>query len=333
MKKQQTAMCFLGANQPLVETKLPIPIPKEDEVLLKILSCGVCRTDLHIFDGELNKPTLPLIPGHQIVGEVIQIGKKAAHYTQGQRLGVPWLGETCGHCWYCQHQKENLCDTPLFTGYQLNGGYAEYCVAKADYCIPLTDKIDPNHQAPLLCAGLIGYRAFQICGNIASLAIYGFGTAAHILTQLATQQGVAVTAVSKTNDIKTQAFATALGAQKTAASDKPLTEPVDAAIIFAPSGALIPIALQSVRKGGIVVCGGIHMSAIPSFDYQLLWHERRLCSVANLTRQDGSHFFKALESVKITTHTTPYPLTQANQAVLALRQGKHQGAIVLSPLS
>lgn len=327
------AMVLEQVGQPLQLRDLPLPKPQPHQVLVRVRACGVCRTDLHVFDGELSNPKLPLILGHEIVGEVVEVGESVAGLREGQRVGIPWLGETCGTCLFCEHGAENLCDRARFTGYTLDGGYAEYTVADARYVFPLPDAYDDIEIAPLLCAGLIGYRSYRFAreawGN--RLGIYGFGAAAHILIQIAVREGKRVFAFTRPGDHATQDFARQLGAWWAGDSDQLPPEPLDSAILFAPVGDLVPQALRAVRKGGIVVCGGIHMSDIPSFPYAILWGERVVRSVANLTRRDGEEFFEKVRQIRIETHTTPYPLEQANKALQALREGRVQGALVLVP--
>lgn len=325
------AMVFNGTDPQLELKDVPTPVPSEGQVRIAVEACGVCRTDLHVIDGDLTKPKLPLIPGHEIVGRVDEIGGGVSGVSVGERVGVPWLGHTCGACAYCRTGHENLCDTPGFTGYTINGGYAEYCVADAQYVFPLPEQGDPVALAPLLCAGLIGYRSYKLAEDVKTLGIYGFGAAAHILCQIARNQGVEVYAFTRDGDDAAQEFARALGAAWAGGSSEPSPAPLDAAIIFAPVGALVPISLKAVRKGGRVVCGGIHMSDIPSFPYADLWEERSIMSVANLTRQDGIEFFPLAEAAGITTETTPYFLERANEALDDLREGRLMGAAVLTP--
>jgi len=310
---------------------MPDPVPAPNEVRIRIEACGVCRTDLHVVDGDLKKPRLPLIPGHEIVGRIEQIGGGVSGLNPGQRVGVPWLGHTCGGCHYCRTGHENLCDAPGFTGYTINGGYAELCTADARFVFPLPEEMEAVSLAPLLCAGLIGYRSYKLSGNPGRLGIYGFGAAAHILCQIARHKGVEVYAFTRPGDHAAQRFATSLGAAWAGGSCDPAPEPLDAAIIFAPVGALVPKALKSVRKGGRVVCGGIHMSDIPGFAYADLWEERSILSVANLTRADGEAFFPLAEEAAVKTETVPYPLERANDALDDLRSGRLQGAAVLVP--
>jgi propanol-preferring alcohol dehydrogenase len=289
----------------------------------------VCRTDLHVVDGELAEPKLPLVPGHEIVGEVVQKGEQVEHFAVGERLGVPWLGHTCGTCPYCQQGRENLCDRALFTGYQLDGGYAEYTLADSRYCFALPDRYSDAEAAPLLCAGLIGYRSLVMTGEAQRLGIYGFGAAAHIVAQVACHQERRVYAFTRTGDQEGQQFARELGAVWAGDSTSQAPEPLDAALIYAPIGELIPAALKAVAKGGIVVCAGIHMSAIPTFPYQLLWGERVVRSVANLTRRDGEEFLALAPKIPIRTRVETFPLTEANEALFRLRSGQIKGAVVL----
>lgn len=324
------AMVLNAPRQPLrLVEHLPIPLPKANQLLLKVRTCGICRTDLHILDGELPHPKLPLIMGHQIVGTVVEIGHQVVGFTLGQRVGVPWLGQTCQHCRYCLSGQENLCDQAEFTGYSLDGGYADYVVADAQFCFSLPDAYPDLQVAPLLCAGLIGYRAYRMAGSAEKIGFYGFGAAAHILTQVAHHQGRMVYAFTRPGDRTGQDFARRLGAVWAGGSDEWPPELLDAAIIFAPVGALVPTALKAVDKGGKVVCAGIHMSEIPAFSYGLLWQERSICSVANLTRQDGEDFLAVAAQIPIKTEVTSFPLVQANQALMALRQGEFKGAAVL----
>lgn len=324
------AMVFTSIGQPLKLQDVPIPTPGPSEILLAVKACGICRTDLHIIDGELKEPQLPLILGHQIVGVIKAMGALVKQFTVGQRVGVPWLGGSCGHCFYCQNQQENLCDEAKYTGYQLNGGLAEFCVANSQFCFPVPANYPDLQAAPLFCAGLIGYRALNKTHHAKRLGFYGFGASAHILTQLANYQGKVVYAFVKEGDEKGQAFAKQLGAVWAGSIAEKAPDELDAAIIFAPSGELIPLALQSIRKGGTVVCAGIHMSDIPSFSYDILWGERAICSVANLTRQDGEDFLRIAPQVPIQTHVSVYPLEKANDALADLRAGKLQGAAVIN---
>ena len=325
------AMVFEGQSPELRLCDMRIPTPGPDQVLIRVEACGVCRTDLHVVDGDLTDPVLPLIPGHEVVGRVQAHGEEVTDLAVGQRVGVPWLGHTCGACDYCRSDRENLCDAPGFTGYTLNGGYAEYCAADARFVFPLPDDADPVALAPLLCAGLIGYRSYAMAGPGKRLGLYGFGAAAHILCQIATHQGREVYAFTRAGDSAAQDFARSLGAVWAGASGDPAPKDLDAAIIFAPVGDLVPLALRSVRKGGRVVCGGIHMSDIPAFPYGDLWQERSIMSVANLTRADGEAFFPLAAAAGVQTETVPYPMEQANRALADLRAGRLQGAAVLVP--
>jgi propanol-preferring alcohol dehydrogenase len=318
-------------GMPLVVREWPTPQPGPGEILLEIAACGVCRTDLHVVDGELTKPKLPLVPGHEIVGRVAAIGESVSGFALGGRVGVPWLGYTCGVCPYCRTGRENLCDAPLFTGYTRDGGYATHTIADARYCFPLGEGTDDAAVAPLLCAGLIGWRSYQMAGDDAALGLYGFGAAAHILAQVAVWQRRRVYAFTRRGDTAAQNFARSLGAVWAGGSDEAPPEPLDAAIIFAPAGALVPAALKAVRKGGRVVCGGIHMSDIPSFPYALLWEERQVMSVANLTREDAREFLDVAPRAGVRTEVTRYPLERANEALTDLRDGRLQGAAVLVP--
>jgi len=323
------AMLLEAPGEPLRPRDRAPPKPGPGEVLIRVGACGVCRTDLHILDGELAHPRLPLIPGHEIVGVVAGLGTGVKAFDIGHRVGVPWLGGTCGICEFCASGRENLCDRPRFTGYQIDGGYAEYAVADARYCFPIPAGFDDVAAAPLLCAGLIGYRTLRLAGEAERVGIYGFGAAAHIITQVARYQGRSVYAFTRTGDEEAQQFAKAQGAAWAGASDERPPEELDAAIIFAPVGALVPAALAAVRKGGTVVCGGIHMSDIPSFPYDLLWGERSVCSVANLTRKDAAEFMDLAHKVPVRTTTQPFALEHANQALNEMRSGKLQGAAVL----
>ena len=323
------AMILEKPNSPLRLAELPVPACGDNEVLLKVGACGVCRTDLHILDGELTQPKLPLIPGHEIVGIVTARGKHVAQFSIGQRLGVPWLGHTCGHCRYCLSGRENLCDEARFTGYTLNGGYAEYAVADQNYCFPLPDSYTDAQAAPLLCAGLIGYRALTAAGDAERIGIYGFGAAAHIITQVAHWQWRKVFAFTRPGDAEGQRFAMELGATWAGDSTAAPPEEMDAAILFAPVGALIPQALRHTTKGGTVVCAGIHMSDIPSFPYSILWGERSIRSIANLTRRDGEEFLGIAPKAGIRTEVETFKLEQANEALERLRGGKVRGAAVL----
>ena len=315
------AMQLDRPGAPLRMVERPLPVPGPGELLIEVAACGVCRTDLHIVDGDLKGP-LPIVPGHEIVGRVAGTGA---------RVGVPWLGRTCGHCPYCRTARENLCDDPLFTGFTRDGGFATHIVADARFCFPIPDIFGDVEAAPLLCAGLIGWRSLKLAGAGESLGLYGFGAAAHILAQIAVWQGRRVHAFTRPGDVEAQAFALSLGCATAQDSDRPPPEPLDAAIIFAPVGALVPEALRHVRKGGRVVCGGIHMSDIPAFPYADLWGERAILSVANLTRADGAEFFEIADKVPVKTRATTFPLARANEALDLLRAGKIEGAAVLVP--
>ncbi len=325
------AMVLDRPNTPLVLRERPIPQPAGGEILVEVAACGVCRTDLHVVDGELPQPKLPVVPGHEIVGRVAAIGKGVTGITPGERVGVPWLGATCGVCPYCRSGRENLCDRPLFTGYTRDGGYATHTVADARFCFPLPEAVDAAAAAPLLCAGLIGWRCYRMAGEGAALGLYGFGAAAHILAQVAAWQGRRVYAFTRGGDEASQKFARSLGAVWAGGSEDTPPEPLDAAIIFAPVGALVPAALRAVKKGGRVVCGGIHMSDIPGFPYRILWEERQLVSVANLTRADAREFLRVAPQAGIKMQVTRYPLTEANAALADLRAGRFEGAAVLIP--
>ncbi len=323
------AMLLESANSTLHQAELPVPVPKENEVLLKVHACGVCHTDLHVIDGELSKPKYPLILGHEVVGIIVDKGQKVERFTIGQRLGVPWLGHTCGHCHHCTSGRENLCDDALFTGYTLDGGFAEYTVADQRYCFPLPDIYSDAEAAPLLCAGLIGYRALVASGDAKKLGIYGFGAAAHIIAQVASYQGRKVFAFTKAGDLAGQRFATEMGACWAGDSNTPPPEKMDASIIFAPVGALVTQALKYTAKGGTVVCAGIHMSDIPQFPYSILWGERTVRSIANLTRRDGEEFLELAPKIGIRTEVESFRLSSANEAIDRLRHGKVRGAAVL----
>ena len=325
------AMILKAAKEKLRVESVPIPQPQSRQVLVKVQACGVCRTDLHIVDGELPQPKFPLILGHQIVGIVETVGKEVRKFSPGMRVGVPWLGKTCQHCRYCQTQRENLCDEARFTGYQLDGGYAEYAVANEQFCFAIPESYPSLQAAPLLCAGLIGYRSYRLVGDAQKIGFYGFGAAAHILIQVARYQGRQVYAFTRPGDSQSQAFARSLGAVWAGGSDESPPDILDGAIIFAPVGALVPAALKAIAKGGVVVCAGIHMSDIPSFPYKILWEERVLRSVANLTRQDGEEFLALAPKIPIETQVSSFALTQANEALEALRTGKIEGAAVLVP--
>jgi len=315
-------------GSPLRLADVPAPDPEAEQVLIRVRACGVCRTDLHVVDGELRDPKLPLIPGHQIVGEVVETGERVERFAPGDRVGVPWLGWTCGRCHYCLSGRENLCDYARFTGYQIDGGYAEYAVADHRFCFPISDVSDLQ-AAPLLCAGLIGYRSLRMTGDAQRLGLYGFGAAAHIVIQVARHQGREVFAFTRDGDEEAQNFAREMGALWAGGSSQLPPEELDAAIIFAPIGALVPAALGAVAKGGVVVCGGIHMSDIPSFPYEVLWGERSVRSVANLTRRDGEEFLALAAEVPVRTRVAPFPLVEANEALDSLREGRLSGAAVV----
>jgi propanol-preferring alcohol dehydrogenase len=325
------AMVLERPGVALVARELPVPAPRSGQVLVRVQACGVCRTDLHIIDGELDRPKLPLVLGHEVVGTVAALGPGVPSLRVGQRIGVPWLGHTCGACRYCASARENLCDAPAFTGYQVDGGYAEYTVADHHYCFALPEGYDDTEAAPLLCAGLIGYRALRLAGEGERLGLYGFGAAAHIVCQVATWQGREVYALTRAGDAGAQAFARSLGAVWAGGSDEPPPVPLDAAIVFAPVGALVPLALRALVKGGTVVCAGIHMSEVPAFPYADLWGERVLRSVANLTRRDGAEFLELAPRVPVRTRVTVFPLAEANEAIARLRRGHVHGAAVLVP--
>lgn len=325
------AMVLERLGEPLKLVERPDPEPGEGEVRVHVAACGVCRTDLHVVDGELPHPKLPIVPGHEIVGSIDAIGGRVDGLEVGMRVGVPWLGKTCGHCRYCREGRENLCDHPLFTGYTRDGGYATHMLADARYVFRLPAGGEDVAAAPLLCAGLIGWRSLRMAGEGRKIGFYGFGAAAHIIAQVARWQGRDVYAFTRSGDAAAQAFARKLGACWAGASEVAPPDELDCAIIYAPVGALVPAALRAVKKGGRVVCAGIHMSDIPSFPYSILWEERELRSVANLTRSDGDEFFSIVPQVGITTQTTPYPLNRANEALSDLRNGRLQGAAVLVP--
>jgi alcohol dehydrogenase, propanol-preferring len=324
------AMVFDGSAPQLAERELPEPAPAAGQLLIDIHACGVCRTDLHVVDGDLRDPKRPVVPGHEIVGKVAALGEGVTDFAIGERVGVPWLGHTCGRCAYCAGGRENLCDAPLLTGYTIDGGYAERTVADSRYCFRLPARYDDVEAAPLLCAGLIGYRTLAMAGNAERIGIYGFGAAAHIVAQVARHQGRTVHAFTRPGDAVAQRLARRLGAHWAGGSDERGPGPLDAALIFAPVGALVPTALHAVVKGGIVVCGGIHMSAIPAFPYDLLWGERRIVSVANLTREDGHAFMRISGEVALDIATKVYPFTEANRALADLREGRLAGAAVLT---
>ena len=325
------AMLLDAPKSPLRLGELPIPKPNRGQLLIRVRACGICRTDLHIVDGELTHPKLPLVLGHQIVGTVAEIGNQSeSRFNIGDRVGVPWLGHTCQHCRYCLSGKENLCDTVQFTGYDLNGGYAEYAACDDRFCFPIPEAYPDLQAAPLLCAGLIGYRSYKMTGDAQKIGFYGFGAAAHILIQVACYQGKEVYAFTRAGDDRGQEFARSLGAVWAGSSQESPPEPLDAAIIFAPVGSLIPTALRAVAKGGTVVCAGIHMSQIPAFPYSILWQERVLRSVANLTRQDGVEFLSLAPQIPIKTEVEVFPLDKANEALAALREGRINGSAVLA---
>ena len=325
------AMVLSGPGAQLELRDRADPLPQAGEVRVKVSACGVCRTDLHVVDGELPDVKYPIVPGHEVVGRIDAVGADVTNLKHGDRVGVPWLGYTCGVCAYCRSGRENLCDRPLFTGYTRDGGFATHLTADARYAFPLGEDGDDVATAPLLCAGLIGWRSLVMTGDAQHLGIYGFGAAGHIIAQVACWQGRSVYAFTRAGDVAAQELARALGANWTGASEEPPPVPLDAAIIYAPVGALVPLALRAVRKGGRVVCAGIHMSDIPSFPYRMLWEERQLLSVANLTRNDGIEFFNLVPRVGIKTETTVFPLSEANEALGRLRAGQLTGAAVLKP--
>lgn len=321
LEKVKTPLKLLELNQ---------LIPKKKEILVKVAACGICRTDLHVIDGDIPHPKLPLIPGHQVVGKVVQLGEGSTHFKIGDRVGIPWLGKTCGECPFCKSNQENLCDRALFTGYQLNGGYAEFCIAHEDYAFPIPAEYSDIHAAPLLCSGLVGFRAYRMMSEGTNIGFYGFGSSAHLLIQVACYEKRKVFCFSRKGNQKNQEFAKKLGAYWTGDSETEPPEKLDAAIIFAPVGNLVPVALKALRKGGIVVCAGIHMSDIPSFPYSLLWGEKKLCSVANLTRKDATDFLALAPKIPIKTNVTTYPLEKANEALKDFREGKISGTAVLT---
>jgi alcohol dehydrogenase, propanol-preferring len=325
------AMLLDRTRQPLRPARVPVPVPGPGELLLRVHACGICRTDLHVIDGELPNPKLPLILGHEIVGTVIARGPGAGRFQVDERVGVPWLGWTCGQCRFCRSGRENLCDRPRFTGYHIDGGYTEYAVADERFCFPIPSRYTDTEAAPLLCAGLIGYRSLRMAGDAERLGLYGFGAAAHLMAQIAIHQGREVFAFTREGDGDGQAFARELGATWAGSSTEAPPEPLDGAIIFAPVGALIPAALQAIRKGGTVVCAGIHMSPVPSFPYEILWGERSIRSVANLTRQDGEEFFRVATTVPLRIAVEPLALADATQGLDRLRAGLVRGAVVLLP--
>ncbi|MCG8556776.1 MAG: zinc-dependent alcohol dehydrogenase family protein [Proteobacteria bacterium] len=323
------AMLLERAPGALSLKQLPRPAAAAGQLLIRVSACGICRTDLHVVDGELPRPTLPLIPGHQIVGRVIEVGEDVREHQQGDRVGVPWLGSTCGACGFCTSGRENLCGRARFTGYQINGGYADYAVADQRYCFPIPRGFSDAAAAPLLCAGLIGFRSLRLAGQARRIGLYGFGAAAHIVAQVAAHQGRQVYAFTRKGDRAAQQLALQLGAVWAGDSQTAPPEPLEAAIIFAPVGALVPLALRAIDRGGTVVCAGIHMSDIPAFAYEMLWGERVIRSVANLTRADGTEFLRVAAEVPVRTHVTCYPLEDANGALEALRSGRLTGAGVL----
>jgi propanol-preferring alcohol dehydrogenase len=322
-------MVLDAPGRSLRETEIEVPAPGSDQVRIRVAACGVCRTDIHVQDGELNEPRLPLVLGHQIVGTIESIGERVSLLRLGDKVGVPWLGWTCGACRFCRRDQENLCEHARFTGHQIDGGYAQYAVADARYCFPIPAGYADLQAAPLLCAGLIGYRALRLAGDGERLGLYGFGAAAHIIIQVARHQGRRVYAFTRRGDREGQDFARALGAVWAGAAGELPPEPLDAALLFAPAGELVPKAMRAVDKGGIVVCAGIHMSDIPSFPYRILWEERVVRSVANLTRRDGLEFLELAPEVPVRTEVTPFPLAAANEALRALRDGHVRGAAVL----
>jgi propanol-preferring alcohol dehydrogenase len=325
------AMVLFETHTALKETQLPDPTPSVGEILVRVEACAVCRTDLHVVDGELPNPQLPIIPGHEIVGHVIATGPNAKRYRVGDRVGIPWLGRTCGVCTYCKAGMENLCDNPQFTGYTRNGGYAEFTTADERFAVPIPQMYSDTEAAPLLCAGLIGFRSLVKTGGARRLGIYGFGAAAHLVAQVAVYQGRQLYAFTRNGDVEGQEFARSLGAHWAGGSSELPPVMLDAAIIFAPVGSLVPQALRALRKGGIVVCGGIHMSDIPQFPYELLWGERAICSVANLTRKDAEDFMTIAPKVPVRAQIELFPLAEANEALNRLRTGKLRGAAVLQP--
>lgn len=325
------AMLLDAPGMALRRAEIPRPHPGPGQVLVKVRACGVCRTDLHVVDGDLAHAKRPVVPGHEVVGEVVALGAEVDRYAPGARVGIPWLGYTCGTCAYCASGHENLCDAACFTGYQLDGGYAEYAVADARYCFALPEAYDDAAAAPLLCAGLIGYRSLKMAGDARTLGLYGFGAAAHIVAQVAAAQGRTVYAYTRPGDAVAQRFALDHGAAWAGDAGRPGPAPLDAAILYAPVGPLVIEALRAVRKGGTVVCAGIHMSTIPAFPYELLWGERCVRSVANLTRRDGEEFLRLAPEIPVRTTTEVYPLEQANAALAALRSGRLTGAAVLVP--
>lgn len=324
------AMVLDGPRTPLRDAELDDPTPGHGQVLIRVHACAVCRTDLHVVDGELTRPKLPLVPGHQIVGTVVEVGEGVDAPATGDRVGVPWLGWTCGECPFCRSGRENLCERARFTGYDIDGGYAELTVADARYCFPIPEGFPDHEAAPLLCAGLIGYRSLRMTGDAERIGFYGFGAAAHILIQVARHQGRRVFAFTKPGDDSSQKFARQLGAVWAGGTDGPAPEALDAAIIFAPAGELVPLSLRAVERGGVVVCAGIHMSDIPAFPYEILWGERTVRSVANLTRRDGEEFLALAPRVPVHSEVRVYPLPSANDALTDLRSGRIDGAAVIA---
>ncbi len=329
--ERMRAMVLERPHEQLQPRELPRPEPGPQQVLVRVQACGVCRTDLHVVDGDLTEPKLPLIPGHEIVGEVAEVGREVERFRGGERVGIPWLGWTCGTCRFCRAGRENLCEKAAFTGYTLDGGYADYTLADQRYCFPIAGDTGAAEAAPLLCAGLIGYRSLRMAGEAERLGLYGFGAAAHIVVQVARHEGRRVFAFTRPGDEDAKCFARELGAVWAGDSSEAAPEPLDAAIIFAPVGDLVPVALRAVAPGGTVVCAGIHMSDIPSFAYEILWRERRLVSVANLTRRDGEEFLQLAPKVPVVTSVEPLPLSAANEALARLREGRLRGAAVLLP--
>lgn len=331
MVSTMKAMILETVGQPLALVERKLPRPGKGQVLIEVSACAVCRTDLHIIDGDLPHPKLPLVLGHEIVGRVISMGEDVVRFSLGDRIGVPWLSHTCKRCAFCNSGRENLCDTPVFTGYQMDGGYATHTVVYADYCFSIPKEYDDVHAAPLLCAGLIGYRALKAAGKAKRLAIFGFGAAAHIIAQIARHEGRSIFAFTRPDDTDAQKFALSLGCTWAGGSNDKAPEPFDAAIIFAPVGDLVPIALKQLVKGGTLVLGGIHMSKIPSMPYELLWGERIVRSIANLTREDGEDFMKLAARIPLEIRVQPHPLEEANIAIERLREGRLTGAAVLIP--
>jgi len=323
------AMVFDGTSPVLHDSRVPDPVAAPGQLLIDIHACGVCRTDLHVIDHELTEPKVPVIPGHEIVGTVAAIGAGVIGFQPGDRVGVPWVGHTCGHCQYCLGKRENLCDHPGFTGYTIDGGYAQRTVADSRYCLHLPSQYSDAQAAPLLCAGIIGHRTLTMAGDAKRIGIYGFGAAGHIVAQVARHQGRTVYAYTRSGDVEAQELALRSGAHWAGGSDESAPEELDAALLFAPVGALVPVALKALAKGGIVVCGGIHMSDIPAFPYDILWEERRICSVANLTREDGQAFMRIAGEIPLKIEVTQYPFGEANQALSDLRDGRLTGAAVL----